>query len=94
VYAITNQSGFGIATECFTVHRARTFRSIQGLTTLISRQAFEIDSLIATYMEEVGAIGPLLNAMLWQLDRRNTAISGRLLFTWTKYTSFLPVSLR
>jgi hypothetical protein len=27
-------------------------------------QAFEIDSLIATYMEEVGAIGPLLNAML------------------------------
>jgi hypothetical protein len=61
---------------CFTAHSARTFRFIQGLTTLISHQAIELDNLIATYMEEVGAIGPLSDAILEQRDRHKHTISG------------------
>jgi hypothetical protein len=60
-----------------------------GTDYLISHQAFELDNLIATYMEEVGAIGPLSDAVLEQLDRHRHAISGRFAVRLDKVHEFL-----
>ena len=47
-----------LAMEAFTSHSAKTFRKIQGLTTLILQQDAELEQLIDSYIKEVGAIGP------------------------------------
>jgi hypothetical protein len=66
-----------VAMECFTSHSAKTFRNIQGLTTLVSQQAAELDCLVTNYIEEIGAIGPLTDAALSELDESEHAVSGR-----------------
>lgn len=57
-----------LAMECFTSHSAKTFRKIQGLTTMISQQQAELDLLVSSYVEEIGAIGPLSESTVSGLD--------------------------
>ena len=62
--------------EAFTSHSANTFHKIQGLTTLISQQDAELEQLIASYIKEVGAIGPLTDEAVAALDLPIYVVSG------------------
>ena len=65
-----------LAMEAFTLHSAKTFRKIQGLTTLILQQDAELEQLIASYIKEVGAIGPLTDEAVAALDLSIYVVSG------------------
>jgi hypothetical protein len=65
-----------LAMEVLTSHSAKTFRKIQGLTTLISQQEAELEQLIASYIAEIGAIGPLSDEAVTALDVTSYLVSG------------------
>lgn len=48
-----------LSSVAFTSHSAETFCKIQGLTNLVLQQDAELEQLIDSYTDEVGAIGPL-----------------------------------
>lgn len=65
-----------MSVAAFTAHSAKTFRKIQGLTTLISQQDAELEQLIARYIEEVGGNRPLTDAAVAALDLFIHVVSG------------------
>jgi hypothetical protein len=62
--------------EFFTSHSAKTFRNIQGLTTLISKHAAELDQLVSNLTEEACAIGPLTEDAVVALEPSDYVIGG------------------
>jgi hypothetical protein len=61
----------------FTSRTARTFRTIQGLTTLLDQQQAALVDLVASLMEDVGVTGPLTAEAIANLDASTRVISGR-----------------
>jgi hypothetical protein len=61
----------------FTSRTAITFRTIQGLTTLLDQQQATLVGLVASLMEDVGVTGPLTAEAIANLDALNHVISGR-----------------
>jgi hypothetical protein len=66
-----------IAMHHFTSRTARTFRTIQGLTTLLDQQQAALVDLVASLMEDVGVTGPLTAEAIANLDASTRVISGR-----------------
>ncbi|CAK9276214.1 unnamed protein product [Sphagnum jensenii] len=54
-----------------------TFRTIQGLTTLLDQQQATLVGLVASIMEDVGITGPLTTETIANLDASSHVISGR-----------------
>jgi hypothetical protein len=75
--------------ECFTTHSAKTFRTIQGLTTLIGQQKAELNALVANYVDEIGAVGPLSDNAIAELDPALHAFSGRYAVSLEEVREFL-----
>ncbi|CAK9868042.1 unnamed protein product [Sphagnum jensenii] len=61
----------------FTSRTAITFRTIQGLTTLLDQQQVAMVGLIASLMEDVGITRPLTAKMIANLDTSNHVINDR-----------------
>jgi hypothetical protein len=61
----------------FTSKTAITFRTIQGLTTLLDQQPAALVGFIASLMEDVGVIGPLTAETIANFDALSHIISGR-----------------
>jgi hypothetical protein len=59
----------------FTTRAAVTFRSIQGLTTLMLQQRNALDNLIASFIDDVGVIGPLTAESITNIDPLTHIIS-------------------
>lgn len=78
-----------LAMETFTSHSAKTFRSIQGLTTLISQQHAELTLLVSNLMEEVGGLGPLSEVGLRELNPALHVSSGKFAVPLAKVEDFL-----
>jgi hypothetical protein len=60
----------------FTTRAAVTFCSIQGLTTLVLQQRNALDNLIASFIDDVGVIGPLTADSITNIDPSTHVISG------------------
>ncbi len=61
----------------FTSRTTITFRTIQGLTTLLDQQQAALVGLVASLMEDVGVTGPLIVETIVNLDASSHVISGR-----------------
>ncbi|CAM6025086.1 unnamed protein product [Sphagnum balticum] len=66
-----------LAMHHFTSRMAITFRTIQGLTTMLDQQQATLVGLDASFMEDVGVTGPLTAEAIANLDASNHIISGR-----------------
>jgi hypothetical protein len=60
-----------------TIPAAVTFCSIQGLTILVLQQRNALDNLIASFIDDVGMIGPLIAESIANIDPSTHFISGR-----------------
>ena len=56
---------------------AITFRTIQGLTTLLDQQQAALDGIVASFIQDVGVTGPLTAAAIADLDASTHVICGR-----------------
>ncbi|CAM6020581.1 unnamed protein product [Sphagnum balticum] len=61
----------------FTSRTAITFRTIQGLTTLLDQRQAALVGLVASLMEDVGITGPLTAKAIANLNTSSHVISGR-----------------
>ncbi|CAK9198978.1 unnamed protein product [Sphagnum troendelagicum] len=61
----------------FTTRASVIFRSIQGLTTLVLQQRNALDNLIASFIDDVGVIGPFIAKSIANIDPSTHVISGR-----------------
>jgi hypothetical protein len=61
----------------FTTRAIVTFRFIQGLTTLVLQQQNALDNLIASFIDNVGVIGPLIAESIANMDPLTHVINGR-----------------
>jgi hypothetical protein len=61
----------------FTSRTVVTFRTIQGLTTLLDQQQATLVGLVASLMEDVGVIGSLIAETIVNLDASSHIINGR-----------------
>jgi len=73
----------------FTTRAAVTFRSIQGLTTLMLQQQNALDNLIASFIDDVGMIGPLTTESITNIDPLTHVISGRYAVALSNVREFL-----
>jgi hypothetical protein len=60
----------------FTTRAAVTFYSIQGLTTFVLQQRNALDNLIASFIDDVGVIVPLIAESIANIDPSTHVISG------------------
>lgn len=61
----------------FTTKVAIAFHTIQGLTTLVLQQQNVLDNLVATFIANVGVIGPLNTESIANVDLSTHVIAGR-----------------
>jgi hypothetical protein len=61
----------------FTSLTAITFRTIQGLSTLLDQQQAALDDLVTSFIDDVGVIGPLSPEAIANLEVSEHVISGR-----------------
>jgi hypothetical protein len=66
-----------LAMHHFTSRTVVTFRTIQGLTTLLDQQQATLVGLVASLMEDVGVTGSLIAETIVNLDASNHIINGR-----------------
>ncbi|CAN5966279.1 unnamed protein product [Sphagnum jensenii] len=68
---------FVLAMHHFTSLTAITFRTIQGLSTLLDQQQAALDDLVTSFIDDVGVIGPLSPEAIANLEVSEHVISGR-----------------
>jgi hypothetical protein len=68
---------FVLAMHHFTSLTAITFRTIQGLSTLLDQQQAVLDDLVTSFIDDVGVIGPLSPEAIANLKVSEHVISGR-----------------
>jgi hypothetical protein len=68
---------FVLAMHHFTSLTAITFRTIQGLSTLLDQQQAALDDLVTSFIDDVGIIGPLSPEAIANLEVLEHVISGR-----------------
>jgi hypothetical protein len=73
----------------FTTRAAITFCSIQGLTTLVLQQQNALDNLIASFIDDVGATGPLTAESIANIDPSTHIISGHYAVALSSVQKFL-----
>jgi len=73
----------------FTTRTVVTFRSIQGLTTLVLQQRNALDNLIASFIDDVGVNGPLTGESFANIDPSTHVISGRYAVALSSVREFL-----
>ncbi|CAK9202181.1 unnamed protein product [Sphagnum troendelagicum] len=73
----------------FTIRAAVTFHSIQGLTTLVLQQRNALDNLIASFIDDVGVIGPLTVELIANIDPSTHVINGRYAVALSSVREFL-----
>jgi hypothetical protein len=73
----------------FTTRAAITFCSIQGLTTLVLQQRNALDNLIASFIDDVGVIGPLTAESIANIDPSTHVISGHYAIALSSVREFL-----
>ena len=78
-----------LAMNVFTKLVAKTFRKLQGLTTLVSQQRAELDLLVSALADTVGARGPLTPAAIAAIDERNEVADTSYAVTFQKVEEFL-----
>jgi hypothetical protein len=61
----------------FTFLTAITFRTIQGLSTLLDQQQATLDDLVTSFIDDVGVVGPLSPEAIANLEVLEHVISGR-----------------
>jgi Na+-transporting NADH:ubiquinone oxidoreductase subunit NqrE len=61
----------------FTSRTTITFRTIQGLTTLLDQWQAALLGLVASLMEDVGVTGPLTTEAIANFDTSSHVIGGR-----------------
>ncbi len=66
-----------LAMHHFTSLTAITFRTIQGLSTLLDQQQAALDDLVTSFIDDVGVIGPLSPEAIANLEVSEHVISGR-----------------
>jgi hypothetical protein len=73
----------------FTTRAAVTFCSIYGLTTLVLQQRNALDNLIASFIDDVGVIGPLTAESIANIDPLTHVISGHYAIALSSVREFL-----
>jgi hypothetical protein len=73
----------------FTTRAAVTFCSIQGLTTLVLQQRNALDNLIASFIDDVGVIGPLTAESIANIDPSTHIINGHYAIVLSSVREFL-----
>lgn len=68
---------------------AITFRSIQDLTTLLDQQQFVLNDLVASFIDDVGAIEPFTSNAFTNLDALNYVISNSCVVTMYSVQKFV-----
>jgi hypothetical protein len=66
-----------------------TFCSIQGLTTFVLQQRNALDNLIASFIDDVGVIGPLTTESIANIDPSTHIISGHYAIVLSSVREFL-----
>lgn len=77
------------AMETFIAHSAKKFHNIQGLMTLSSQQDAALGQFIASYMDKVGAIGPLTDEAVAALDLSVYVVSGHCAVSFDNVCEFV-----
>jgi hypothetical protein len=65
------------------------FRSLQGLTTLVSQQRGKLSGLVDTYCRMTGMTGPLTDNQMSALEASETELSGRFSLTHANTRHFM-----
>jgi hypothetical protein len=73
----------------FTTRAAVTFCSIQGLTTLVLQQQNALNNLIASFIDDVGVIGPFTTESIASIDPPTHVISGHYVIALSSVQEFL-----
>jgi hypothetical protein len=73
----------------FTTRATVTFCSIQGLTTLVLQQRNALDNFIASFINDVGVIGPLTAESIANIDPSTHVISGHYAIALSSVREFL-----
>jgi hypothetical protein len=73
----------------FTSKTAITFRTIQGLTTLLDQQQATLVGLVASLMEDVSVTKPLTAEAIANFDALNHVINGRYAVPWSSVREFI-----
>jgi hypothetical protein len=73
----------------FTTRAAVTFCSIQGLTTLVLQQRNALDNLIASFIDDIGVIGPLTAESIVNIDPSTHVINGHYVIVLSSVREFL-----
>jgi hypothetical protein len=73
----------------FTTRAIVTFRSIQGLTTLVLQQRNALDNLIASFIDNVGVTGLFTTKSIANINPSTHIISGRYAIALSSVQEFL-----
>jgi hypothetical protein len=78
-----------ISMHHFTTRATVTFCSIQGLTIFVLQQQNALDNFIASFIDDVGVIGPLIVESIANIDPSTHVISGHYAVVLSSVREFL-----